>query len=182
VRLTPLEVVELDLEDTDRVTEWRRFAALFHKPVVTSDKADKLYLCGGGYQSFAIDSFGQLTACVLSTSSYDLRQGSFKEGWEEHLLTLRQKRVTRKTKCTACQIKSMCGMCPANSELECRDAEAPVEFLCEVAHLRAYAFGLQIAPHGSCEYCDGGSRYEDMMRTVEDLKGRYEIGSPPPAD
>ena len=182
VRLTPLEVVELDLEDTDRVTEWRRFAALFHKPVVNSDKADKLYLCGGGYQSFAIDSFGQLTACVLSTSSYDLRQGSFKEGWEEHLLTLRQKRVTRKTKCTACQIKSMCGMCPANSELECRDAEAPVEFLCEVAHLRAYAFGLHIAPHGNCEYCGGGSRYEDMMETVEDLKRRYEIGSPLTAD
>ncbi len=76
----------------------------------------------------------------------------------------------------------MCGMCPANSELECRDAEAPVEFLCEVAHLRAYAFGLKIAPHGNCEYCGGGGRYEDMMKTVEDLKRRYEIESPPKAD
>ena len=63
----------------------------------------------------------------------------------------------------------MCGMCPANSELECREAEAPVDFLCEVAHLRAHVLGCSIAPHGDCEYCSGGSRYEDMMNTVEDL-------------
>jgi radical SAM protein with 4Fe4S-binding SPASM domain len=169
VRLKPFEVVELDLEDPKRVTEWRRFAALFHKPAVNTDIADKLYLCGGGHQSFAIDSFGQLTACVLSGSSYDLRPGSFREGWEDFLFNQRQKKTTRRTKCTACLIKPMCGMCPANSELECRDAEAPVEFLCEVAHLRAYAFGIDIAPHGDCEYCSGGSRYADMMNTVENL-------------
>jgi radical SAM protein with 4Fe4S-binding SPASM domain len=173
VRLTPSEIVELDLEDPDRVTEWKQFAARFNKPVVNPAKIDKLYQCGAGLQSFAIDPFGRMSACMLSGNTYDLRKGSFKEGWEEYLFSLRQLKITRKTKCSDCQIKSMCGMCPANSELECRDAEAPVDFLCEVAHLRAYVLGLGIAAHGDCEYCPGGNKHEKLMQTVKGLKGRF---------
>jgi len=173
VRLTPREIVALDLEDSDRVAEWKQFAARFNKPVANPDKADKLYQCGGGEQSFAIDYFGRLSACVLSGNTYDLRKGSFKEGWEKYLLSLRQKKITRQTKCSNCQIKSMCGMCPANSELECREAEAPVDFLCEVAHLRALVLGLNIAPHGDCEYCPDGSKHKKLMQTVEGLKKRH---------
>jgi radical SAM protein with 4Fe4S-binding SPASM domain len=169
VRLTPSEIVELDLEDPDRVTEWKQFAARFNKPVVNPAKIDKLYQCGAGLQSFAIDLFGRMSACMLSGNTYDLRKGSFKEGWEEYLFSLRQLKITRKTKCSDCQIKSMCGMCPANSELECRDAEAPVDFLCEVAHLRAHALGLEIAAHGDCEYCPGGNKHEKLMQTVKGL-------------
>ena len=54
-------------------------------------------------------------------------------------------------------------MCPANGELENGDAEAPVDFLCRTAHLRAYTFGFPVAPHGECEYCAGGSRYDELM-------------------
>ena len=63
-------------------------------------------------------------------------------------------------------------MCPANSELECRDAEAPIDFLCEVAHLRAYVLGLDIAPHGDCEYCHGGSQYNKLIGMADGLKER----------
>jgi hypothetical protein len=52
------------------------------------------------------------------------------------------------------------------------DVETPVDFLCHVAHLRAYAFGIPIPPHGDCEYCEGGSRYEEMMKTVDQLVGK----------
>jgi hypothetical protein len=44
-------------------------------------------------------------------------------------------------------------MCPANGELENEDPEAPVDFLCEVAHLRATTFGVPVRPHGDCEFC-----------------------------
>jgi hypothetical protein len=47
----------------------------------------------------------------------------------------------------------MCGICPANAELENHDAEEPVDFLCQVAHLRAKALGINVKPHGECEYC-----------------------------
>ena len=167
VRLSPAEVVELDLNDPARVEEWKTFADKFSARSVSQKPADMLWQCGGGQNSFAVDPDGMLRMCVLSaTDAYDLRQGSFQQGWEGFLYKVRQKKITRPTKCVACKIKAMCGMCPANAELECMDAEAPVDFLCQVAHLRAYAFGIHVAPHGECKYCKGGSGYEDMMNIV----------------
>jgi hypothetical protein len=69
-------------------------------------------------------------------------------------------------------MKSTCGMCPANGELENNDPEAPVDFLCQVSHLRAATLGFPVAPHGSCEYCEGGDRYQELMRSVSDLQRR----------
>jgi radical SAM protein with 4Fe4S-binding SPASM domain len=174
VRILPQEVVELDLQDPERVAEWKQFAEKFNGPVPFTEHADELYHCGGGMHFFAIDPYGRLSICVLSQSApYDLRSSSFREGWEGFLFNLRQKKITRQTKCVRCEIKAMCGMCPANGELENTDAEAPVDFLCQVAHLRAYAFDFPISPHGDCEYCKGGAKYEEMMRTVAALKERY---------
>lgn len=175
VRLSPREIVALDLKDTDRVAEWKQLAARLKKFVPDPEKAGKLYQCGGGSQSFAIDPFGRLAACVLSGDTYDLRQGSFKEGWEKHLFSLSQKKITQRTKCSDCRIRTLCGMCPANSELECRDAETPVDFLCEVAHLRAHVLGLEIAPHGDCEYCPDGNKYKEILEIAEDLKELFTI-------
>ena len=154
VRLSPEEVVELDLQEPKRIAEWKRFAAQFNGPVRTPEHSNQLYHCGGGVNSFAINPSGMLSACVLSCEdNYDIREGSFQQGWEEFLLKVHQKKITRPTKCVKCEIRPMCGMCPANGELENRDPEEPVDFLCQVAHLRAYALGLPVAPHGECEYC-----------------------------
>ncbi len=171
VRLSPTEVVELDLMDPQRAVEWKRFDERFTCQVNSSEEADELYHCGGGINSFAIDPYGMLRLCILSQGSfYDVREGSFWEGWERFLSQARQKKVTRQTKCMACEIKAMCGMCPANGELENRDPEEPIDFFCQVAHLRAYALGISISPHGECEYCRGGSKYEELMRAVAKLR------------
>jgi len=171
VRLTPKEVVELDLMDPQRAVEWKRFDERFTCQANSSEEADELYQCGGGINSFAIDPYGMLRLCILSQGAcYDLRKGSFNEGWEKFLFQARQKTMTRQTKCMACEIKAMCGMCPANGELENRDPEEPIDFFCQVAHLRAYALGISISPHGDCEYCKGGSRYEELMRAVTKLR------------
>jgi len=174
LRLAPEEVVALDLQDPKRVAEWKRFAEQFSGPAHFTEHVDELYNCGGGINSFAIDPSGILSACVLSRGdTYDLRKGSFQEGWENFLLKVRQKKITRQTKCVACEIKAMCGMCPANGELENGDEEEPVDFLCQVAHLRAHALGLPVPQHGDCEYCEWGSKYKDLMQTVAALKERY---------
>lgn len=174
VRLKPEEVVALDLDDPKRVSEMRRLAYDF-APVPMAAGADvdagprQLYDCGGGMNSFAVDPYGDVTICVLSHfDSYNLRSGSFGEGWE-YLSHVRRKPATRPTKCTNCSLGSMCGMCPANGELENGDPEAPVDFLCRVAHLRAEAFEIPVSPHGDCEYC-GPQRGEilEMMRRLEE--------------
>jgi len=154
VRLSPEEIVELDLQDPKRMGEWEGFCEHFNGPVHRLDQSDELYHCGGGVNSFAIDPSGLLSICsFLRSDTWDLRIGNFREGWERFLLEVREKKITRQTKCVACEIKAMCGMCPANGALENGDEEEPVDFLCQLAHLRAHALGLPIPPHGDCEYC-----------------------------
>ena len=153
-RLTPEEIVELDLKDPKRMAEWKRFGEQFNGPVHAPGFCDELYHCGAGIRSFTIDPYGMLSVCVLSRGdTFDLRKGSFQEGWERFLSSVRRKKITRQTKCTHCEIKAMCGMCPANGELENQDPEAPIDFLCQVAHLRAKTLGFSVKPHGECEYC-----------------------------
>ena len=154
LRITPEEVVALDVQDPERLSDWNRFCERYMKPRFGSGRANELYQCGGGVGSFAIDPSGKLSVCGMSSKDiYDLRKGSFQDGWENFISKIRQKKTTRQTKCFTCEIKAMCGMCPANGDLENGDPEEPVDFLCQVAHLRAYALGLTIPPHGNCEYC-----------------------------
>jgi radical SAM protein with 4Fe4S-binding SPASM domain len=184
--LSAEEIVELDLGDDIRASQWRDFAQEFVRPawkdnlpessehlhdsdVLPPDAA--LYACGGGQNAFAINPYGGLSICILSqVDLYDLRRGSFSEGWEQFLARVRRKKATRLTKCTRCQLKSTCGMCPANAELENHDPEEPVDFLCKVAHLRAHSLGWSIPEHGSCEYCEGGAGYEEIVRSAKSLR------------
>jgi radical SAM protein with 4Fe4S-binding SPASM domain len=171
VRLTPEEVVAFDLQDAKRMNEWKIFAEQYFRPATPPARHDELYHCGGGVTAFSIDPYGGMSICNLSHGEkFDLRAGSLREGWDGFLRGVRRKKVTRPTKCTDCELKEMCGMCPANGELENGDPEAPVDFLCRVAHLRAYTFGLSFAAHGACEYCEGGAGYEELMRSVARLK------------
>jgi len=171
LRLAPSEIVQLDLEHPERVAEWKRFSEKFCGAPANSDEA---YQCGAGDMGFAIDPEGKLSLCVLARSdAYDLRQGSFREGWEQSLRKARRRKITRVTKCTACQIKSLCGMCPANGELENGDAEAPVDFLCRVAHLRAKAMDIPVPPHGDCGYCIAGAACAPLF----ELAGAPKAGS-----
>ncbi len=176
VRLTPEEIVDLDLKDPGRQEEWERFSTQFIAPMHPSGKEDEVYHCGGGANAFALDPRGMMSICVLSHfDEYDVKAGSVREGWEHFLLRVRSKKATRVTKCTACQLKAVCGMCAANAELENGDAETPVDFLCHTAHLRANTLGWKIPAHGDCEYCEGGSAYAGMMEEAD----RLMSGQPP---
>ena len=173
VRLTPPDIVALDLEDPERVAEWRRLALECMPEIPQNLESRQLYDCGGGVNSFAIDPYGDMTICVLShMDRYNVRDGSVREGWESFLRTVRGRTVTRVTKCTACALRSLCGSCAANSELEAGDPEAPVDFLCRTAHLRAEVFGVNVPSHGDCEYCPDGSHRDELMEMVEQVYTR----------
>ena len=170
VRLAPHDVVELDLDDPPKVAEWRRLAIEHAPPPVEEGEPLELYDCGGGVNSFSIDPYGDISICVLShVDRYNVRDGSFREGWE-YLANVRRKPATRPTKCTNCALRSLCGMCAANGELENHDPEAPVDWLCHTAHLRAMTFDVDIRPHGACEYCPDGERHEIVRMTSEALR------------
>jgi radical SAM protein with 4Fe4S-binding SPASM domain len=173
VRLSPEEVVQLDLADPERAEALRDFTRRRPGHGAGDKKGSPLYPCGGGAHSFAIDPYGRLRACAISPGEgFDLRSGSFQEGWGRFLARLRERKIDRDTKCLMCTLQEVCGMCPANGELEGGDSQQPVDFLCRVAHLRAYALGITVAPHGDCEYCPGGRSHAEMVQTVERLEER----------
>lgn len=166
VRLTPEQAVALEFRDPVRRAEYARIAEA--ELVANLPASTKRYTCGGGHNGCAIDPNGKMTICVLShRDGYDLRSGSFQQGWEGRLKDIRGTKTTRRTICTNCRIRSLCSMCAANGELEGGDAEKPVDFLCQVAHLRAFALGIQVPEHGGCDCCAGGGQHAALLDSAE---------------
>jgi len=179
VRLQPEEIVALDLADAERVQAWRDLLEHTGARAAAPERAEEVYHCGGGISAFAIDPYGKLSICVLSEQEkFDLRRGTFAEGWGSYLRGVRAQPRTRPTKCVRCALKSMCGMCPAMGELENGHKEAPVDFLCRTAHLRAHAVGAAVPEHGECEYCNGGSREQELRGLAAELERHAPARTP----
>jgi len=173
VRLTPEEVVALDLHAPKGVSEYRRLAKHDLENPASLAQGDTVYFCGGGMNSFAINAYGEMGICVISQQeTFSVRGVGVKSVWEESLLQLRSRKRTRVTKCIQCRIQSLCGMCPANGELENGDRESPVSFLCHVAHLRAAAIGVEVPAHGECEFCAGGSEHEALLESAHRIASK----------
>jgi radical SAM protein with 4Fe4S-binding SPASM domain len=167
VRLTPEEVVALDMSTGRAVSEYRKLAQrdLENPPALARN--DSVYFCGGGMNSFAINAYGEMGICVISQQeTFSVRHEGLKAVWETSLAELRKRKRTRLTKCVQCRIQSLCGMCPANGEMENGDRESPVSFLCHVAHLRAAVIGTETPHHGDCEFCTGGSEHETVRESA----------------
>src|ERR1051326_1142698 len=173
VRLSPADIVALDFEDPRRVEDLQRLGKHYPAPKLPEGEKPKLYQCGAGLNSFAIDPYGQLTMCILShQEKFDLRTGSFRDGWS-YLRGIRERPASMPTKCSSCDLRSMCGMCPAEGELENGDPEKPVDFLCATAHLRALALDIPVRPHGDCEYCEGGEMHHTLAPML--LQAREQV-------
>jgi radical SAM protein with 4Fe4S-binding SPASM domain len=151
LRLPPRRVIDLEMQDPRKRADSLKFTEAC---IARHRSSEELYSCNAGITDFGIDPYGKLSICMWSTGNkFDLRRGTFSEGWEGPLLQDRSRRATRRTRCFDCSIREMCGMCPVSSELERGDPEEPVDYYCETAHLRAKALGVAIAPHGDCEFC-----------------------------
>jgi radical SAM protein with 4Fe4S-binding SPASM domain len=173
VRLTPEEVVALDMNAPKGESEYRRLAKRDLENPPNLAQIDTIYHCGGGISGFAINAYGEMGICVISQQeTFSVREIGLRRVWEDSLLKLRSRKRTRVTKCIQCRIQSLCGMCPANGEMENGDRESPVEFLCHVAHLRAAAVGVEIPAHGDCDFCAGGSQHDHMMESARRIANR----------
>jgi radical SAM protein with 4Fe4S-binding SPASM domain len=171
VRLSPEEVVALDLHWPKMASEYRQL--LEQSTSRPAEPSKTVYVCGGGVKSFAIDPYGHMSICVIShRETYDIRQGSVREGWDQFLLKVRQQERTQPSKCDSCRIRSVCSTCPATGELESGDPQSPVEFLCEVAHLRATVLGVKIPPHGECDFCNDETRRRALAESASRIVSR----------
>ncbi|MDP2663180.1 MAG: radical SAM protein [Dehalococcoidia bacterium] len=140
LRIPPEEVVAMDMADP------RRAEALRKQCEMTAGwrRSEYIFDCGAGRKAFNIDAQGRLQVCGLARNySYDLRQGSFHDGWRHYIAHALDLKRAQPSRCDQCDLVSMCGMCPAWIELENNGVEGPVEYICQIAHLRARAFGVQ---------------------------------------
>jgi len=173
VRLTPEELVAIDMNMPKGISEYRRLAERDLERPPNLAQIDTVYYCGGGMNGFAINACGEMGICVISQQeTFDIRASGVKTVWDKSLLDLRTQKRTRVTKCVECRIQSLCSMCPANGEMENGDRESPVEFLCHVAHLRAAVVGIETPAHGECDFCAGGTQYESVMESARRISTR----------
>ena len=174
LRLTPAELVEIDLEDPDRLKGL--YEVIDEKMTGPPPTYDRVYHCGAGQTSYAVNPYGELTMCVLSQQDrYDLREGTLREGFDEYLGELRVMPVTRPTPCVRCGIRHLCNSCAATGELEAGEKQAPVDFLCRTAHLRAHTLGATIPEHGDCRYCHGGDGEAELAADAARLRDRFGL-------
>ncbi len=171
VRLTPEEVVALDMSSPKVRAEYVKLAARDRENPPNLSQVDTVYSCGGGMNSFAVNAYGEIGICVISQQeTFSIREGGAKQVWERSLAHLRSRKRRRLTKCQECKIQSLCAMCPANGELENGDRESPVSFLCEVAHLRALAVGAEVPVHGECEFCADGAKHKEVTESARRIR------------
>jgi radical SAM protein with 4Fe4S-binding SPASM domain len=135
VRVSPARIVALDLaidaEQGDLRAQFQTASPL---------RSEHVFSCGAGINTFHVDPYGRLSSCMMVPSiGYDLRQGSFAEGWASLLERIVNRRKTRTVRCDTCAIAGTCDSCPGWGELEHGDLEAPVDYLCEISHRRANA-------------------------------------------
>jgi len=136
LRLPAKSIIHFDYEDPARRAAWQEIFSKPFQPVPMS-----LYTCDAGMNSFHIDPYGNLSLCMLDRrQTYDLRQGTFKDGWHSFLSAVSQQEYSANYACCQCRIRNICTQCPGQAWMETGDPQERVEYLCEVTHHRAAAF------------------------------------------
>lgn len=140
-RLSLKEAVDIEMANEKVFNSWLKFHQRFKR--LTPEPDERLFTCGIGHFSFYIAADGRLKCCLLlEEPSYDLLQNSFKESWHRLCVEVRSLKRKKESRCATCKIATVCDQCPAWSQLEEGDREKHVEYICEIAYLRADALGI----------------------------------------
>jgi radical SAM protein with 4Fe4S-binding SPASM domain len=138
MRLPPEDFVQLERIDEARS---QRLLRMYNERAGIKDESRMLYRCLAGINGFHIDPYGMLSLCMLERKpGYDLRNGSFHDGWNIAIPRLREKQYENGFRCIQCDLRLTCSQCPAMSQLENKDPSVPVEYVCQVTKLRAKTF------------------------------------------
>lgn len=181
-RLPAWRVAELDMLDGRKLASWRemgeRFLGADGRAATLAD--GRLYTCGAGQVAFGVDPTGVMRVCSLAGNhGVDLGRCSLAEAWDR-LGDLRRLPRDRESLCRLCVLRPLCDCCPVHAEMETGSPQGRVEYMCEIAHLRALVLGFEVPPHGPCEFCPGGSRREELERNAATVRRGTAAGSNPP--
>ena len=145
LRLTPEEAFDFDIKDKGRNQFWKDVAKelltgeIQTLPQRTKERFSKghLYPCSIANQHVFITSDLKMQGCVrASYRKFDLRRGSFDEGWQYLQNEFIEKKSSDDYKCNKCENIRFCEHCVANFMLAYGDEEHVDPFFCKVAELR----------------------------------------------
>ena len=141
--------MQLELADARRRDQFRKALA-----PRTAPAEDLVFGCGAGRRSYTIDPYGVLQLCeVARRDGYDLKHGSFAEGWGVHLGRQIARRWQTNAACRHCSLRFGCGNCAGAAELETGDPESLVAAFCKVTHLRAAGVFGEVQGHDANASC-----------------------------
>lgn len=138
-RLNPADVIRIEPPDTTdddeaEASHARQGARL--QPVTGSPF---FAACIEEGRDFHVDPYGGMTFCPFVKDPalrYDLRKGTFREGWDKFIPSLADKVVgdpEYEESCGACEWREDCRWCPAYAYLEEGRYSAKVTYLCALA-------------------------------------------------
>lgn len=144
-RLPPEVAYSFDLEDEGRREFWREVARQLLSGEIERipDRTKKrfqegcLYPCSIANQHVFITSDFKMQGCVrASYRNYDLRCGTFDEGWEYLQKEFVDKKSSKNFECRNCKDIRFCEQCTANFGQTFGDEEKIDTYYCELARLR----------------------------------------------
>ncbi|MBN1814784.1 MAG: radical SAM protein [Anaerolineae bacterium] len=136
-RLPADQAAALDWQDEERCAEWTDLFQKFYGKVRVSNR---IFRCGAGVNMFLVDPYGLASPCRLVRSlGVSLRETSLQEAWDRFPAQM-SGTLPAGNPCTDCKIGLLCQQCAGWSELEYGNLVEPVDYLCQVAHLRAAHF------------------------------------------
>ncbi|MFI5294156.1 MAG: radical SAM protein [Thermodesulfovibrionales bacterium] len=133
LRVPPEEAIEKEMSGAGKVESWKTFFEKFKDRTLGSG----LYGCGAGLTAFHIDPFGHILPCMMALDMrYDISEAGFKEGWDNIMHRIRDKKTAADFACRGCVKINLCGYCPGFFRLENGLEDVPSEYICRMGGLR----------------------------------------------
>lgn len=132
-RVPPEEAVAIEMEDP----ALRRRSAEYYRTARHWPPDERLFTCGAGRTSFHVDPAGCLLPCLLVAGpGFDLRQGRFADGWRDVIGRFQDQTVAAGYECHRCEKRVICGLCPAEFQLETGSPFRKSEYTCQLGEAR----------------------------------------------
>ena len=138
-RLDDESAIRLDVENEKRHAALREF---LEDGRVSPRRS--LFSCGAGMTSFHVYPDGQLSLCVCDVPLYDLKKGSFMDGWNSAVRERRESPLPEDHPCHGCCDQSFCGVCPPLARMETGSDVGFPRHLCEAGKKRRQAIQIGI--------------------------------------
>lgn len=135
-RLDPKEILIIDYPE---IPDEKREDSDGQHFCQRNDEERLFAACIRARREFHLDPYGTISFCCFIKDPllrYTIKDGSFKEFWDEFLPSISDKVIGTKefrNNCGSCDIREYCPWCPVYGYLEHRNYSARVEYLCDIA-------------------------------------------------